>query len=227
MRTTEVGWVTSEESPNRTASRAAVYATDLGILWDDGDGGVLAAFGDSYGAGWSAPGAGPRHADWRCNVLAQTPREEPRDGLMLHEWVQDAPGHAAQVLPRGSRAREETVIPPAGIAHAEVQYLHAMSMRGWDGPGRWRTNHAALWSSHDCDRSWRPTGVRWSPRRGGARTGRGSRWGPSPATGRTCCCSAPRRGASAGAPRAVARPSVVVVLRRRRDGWTLPRPLGR
>ncbi|MEJ7742800.1 MAG: DUF4185 domain-containing protein [Nocardioidaceae bacterium] len=55
MRTTEVGWVTSEESPNRTASRAAVYATDLGILWDDGDGGVLAAFGDSYGAGWSAP----------------------------------------------------------------------------------------------------------------------------------------------------------------------------
>ena len=165
MRTTEVGWVTSEESPNRTASRAAVYATDLGILWDDGDGGVLAAFGDSYGAGWSAPGAGPRHADWRCNVLAQTPREEPRDGLMLHEWVQDAPGHAAQVLPRGSRAREETVIPPAGIAHAEVQYLHAMSMRGWDGPGRWRTNHAALWSSHDCDRSWRPTGVRWSPRR--------------------------------------------------------------
>ena len=84
-----------------TASRAAVHATDLGILWDDGDGGVLATFGDSYGAGWSAPGAGPRHAAWRCNVLARTPRGEPRDGLVLREWVQDAPGHAAQVLNRG------------------------------------------------------------------------------------------------------------------------------
>jgi hypothetical protein len=101
MRTTEVGWVTGEESPNRTASRAAVHATDLGILGDDGDGGVLAAFGDSYGAGWSAPGAGPRHADWRCNMLARTPRGEPRDGLVLREWVQDAPGHAAQVLTEG------------------------------------------------------------------------------------------------------------------------------
>ena len=165
MRTTEVGWVTGEESPNRTASRAAVHATDLGILWDDGDGGVLAAFGDSYGAGWSAPGAGPRHADWRCNVLARMPRGEPRDGLVLREWVQDAPGHAAQVLARDPRAREETVIPTAGIAHEGVQYLHAMSVRRWNGPGRWRTNYGALWSSRDGGRSWQPTGVRWTPRR--------------------------------------------------------------
>jgi hypothetical protein len=32
VRTTEVGWVTGEESPNRTASWAAIHATDLGIL---------------------------------------------------------------------------------------------------------------------------------------------------------------------------------------------------
>jgi len=111
--TTEVCWVTGKDSPVHTGSRAAVSATDLGILWDAGDSGVLVAFGDSYGTGWCGHGAGPRHADWRCNVLARAPLTEPSDRLMLGSWVEDAPGHAAQVLPRDPDAREETVIPTA------------------------------------------------------------------------------------------------------------------
>jgi hypothetical protein len=42
-----IGQATGETSPNRTASRFGVYATDLGVLWDDGDDGVLVAFGDT------------------------------------------------------------------------------------------------------------------------------------------------------------------------------------
>jgi len=53
---TLVAPVTGEDSPNRTGSRFGFLATDLGILWDDGAGGVLAAFGDTYGEGWPAPG---------------------------------------------------------------------------------------------------------------------------------------------------------------------------
>ena len=147
VETTEVCWVTGKDSPNSTGSRAAVHATDLGILWDAGDGGVLVAFGDSYGAAWCGHGAGPRHADWRCNVLARTPLTEPSEGLVLDSWVEDAPGHAAQVLPRDPDTREETVIPTAGIAVGGRQYLHAMSVRRWHGPGRWTTNYSALWLS--------------------------------------------------------------------------------
>jgi hypothetical protein len=167
VETIEVAWVTGEGSPNSTGSRAAVHATDLGILWDAGDSGVLVAFGDSYGAGWCGHGAGPRHADWRCNVLARTPLTEPSEGLVLDSWVEDAPGHAAQVLPRDPDAREETVIPTAGIAVGGRQYLHAMSVRRWHGPGRWTTNYSALWSSTDGGRRWERTGVQWrnGPRR--------------------------------------------------------------
>ncbi|MDQ3988400.1 MAG: DUF4185 domain-containing protein [Actinomycetota bacterium] len=91
--------------------------------------------------------------------MVRTPRGEPRDGLVLDSWIEDGPAHAAQILPRDRRAREETVIPTAGIAHEGVQYLHAMSVREWNAPGRWRTNYAALWSSRDAGRSWQPTGV--------------------------------------------------------------------
>ena len=70
VRVDEIAAVTGEGSANRTGSRFGVYGTDLGILWDNGQGEILVAFGDSYGSGWTSPGAGPDHADWRCNVLA-------------------------------------------------------------------------------------------------------------------------------------------------------------
>lgn len=195
VETTEVCWVTGKDSLNSTGSRAAVHATDLGILWDAGDNGVLVAFGDSYGAGWCGHGAGPRHADWRCNVLARTPLTEPSEGMVLDSWVEDAPGHAAQVLPRDPDAREETVIPTAGIAVGGRQYLHAMSVRRWHGPGRWTTNYSALWSSTDGGRRWERTGVQWrnGPRRWWQRwrpDGSPFQMGALAATGSMCCSSA-------------------------------------
>ena len=44
--TTRLAAITGAESGN---AGAGVLATDLGVLWDDGRGGVLAAFGDTYG----------------------------------------------------------------------------------------------------------------------------------------------------------------------------------
>src|SRR5215213_1249986 len=53
-----VAQITGEGSVNDTASRNNLLGTDLGIAWDDGQGQVMVAFGDTYGAGWSGCGAG-------------------------------------------------------------------------------------------------------------------------------------------------------------------------
>ncbi|MGQ0481179.1 MAG: DUF4185 domain-containing protein [Pseudonocardia sp.] len=161
-----VSSVTGEGSPNRTGSRFGFLATDLGILWDDGSGNVLAAFGDTYGQGWSGPGAGRRSADHRRNVLLRTSAEagpgDPADGLRLDQAVQDSPGHAAEILPKDHRPLiESTVIPTSGIAVDGVQYLHYMSVARWRRRG-WRTNYGGIATSADGGLTWeKPRRARW------------------------------------------------------------------
>jgi hypothetical protein len=67
--TSLVGWVTGPQSPNNTVNRFAITGTDLGIMWDNGSGEVLMAFGDTYGY------CGVRGQQWRYNVLF--PRVSP------------------------------------------------------------------------------------------------------------------------------------------------------
>jgi hypothetical protein len=162
-----VAQVTGEDSPNRTGSRFGFLATDLGILWDDGDGNVLAVFGDTYGQGWQGPGAGLRTADHRRNVLARSrgtgadagarvasSRDALREGLRLDEVVADRPGHAAEILPADPLPLiESTVIPTAGIAVEGVQYIHYMSVARWRKKG-WRTNYGGIARSRDGGVTW-------------------------------------------------------------------------
>lgn len=168
-RVERVALVTGEDSPNHTGSRFGVYGTDLGILWDNGFGEILVAFGDSYGSAWSAPGAGPDHADWRYNVLAASTATDLSAGLPLYPVVTRPDGTADQFLPNDDSVdREATVIPTAGIAVDGVNYVHYMSVREWGGPGRWRTNHGGIAVSHDGGRTWtRPAAARWPNRRRG------------------------------------------------------------
>ncbi|MBV9313040.1 MAG: DUF4185 domain-containing protein [Pseudonocardia sp.] len=161
-----VAKVTGEDSPNRTGTRFGFLATDLGILWDDGSGGVLVAFGDTYGRGWRGPGAGARSADHRRNILARTTRPaagtndatgagpDLDSGLRLESVISDAQQHATEILPRDRRAWfESTVIPTSGIAIGGVQYLHYMSVMRWRRRG-WRTNYGGIAYSTDGGRTW-------------------------------------------------------------------------
>ena len=150
--TARLAAITGAESRN---AESGVVATDLGILWDDGRGGVLAAFGDTYGERWGGSGAGPKHADWRCNVLARSTGTDLDSGLDLDWVVRREDGGAAQFLP-GDRTgvREHTVIPTAGIAVGGRNHLHYMSVRRWGVPGSWHTNYGALAYSDDGGRSW-------------------------------------------------------------------------
>ncbi|NMI02208.1 DUF4185 domain-containing protein [Pseudonocardia sp. K10HN5] len=166
-----VGRVTGQHSPNRTGESAAVYGTDLGISWADGSGGVLVAFGDTFGRGWSGaggaagPGATPAEADWRSNVLARSAGSTLAAGMRLDSWLTDRPGHARQVIPRDERpgVREFTVIPTAGISVGRRNFMAYMSVRGWGAPGRWRTNYAGIAYSDDVGETWhKPDAVRWA-----------------------------------------------------------------
>ncbi|MEV0053320.1 DUF4185 domain-containing protein [Saccharopolyspora shandongensis] len=147
--------ITGEDSCNRTASRFGIRATDLGIMWDDGRGGVLAAFGDTYGDGWGGHGAGPKSADWRYNVIARSTNTDLDAGLKFDSVLSREDGMAGQALP-GDRtgAREHTVIPTAGIAIGGRNYLHYMSVRRWGMPGVWHTNYGALAYSDDGGATW-------------------------------------------------------------------------
>ncbi|MHA6794110.1 DUF4185 domain-containing protein [Pseudonocardia bannensis] len=171
MRAEFVAWVTGQQSRNRTGDRAGVYGTDLGICWADGVGGVLVAYGDTFGRGWSGEGgaAGPRasheEADWRSNVIARSDGGILAAGMRLDSWLTDRPGHARQVIPRDDRAgvREFTVIPTAGISVGRRNFLAYMSVRDWDTPGRWRTNYAGIAYSDDVGETWhKPEAAQWS-----------------------------------------------------------------
>jgi hypothetical protein len=163
---TEVAAVTGERSPNRTGTRFGVYGTDLGILWDNGNGEILAAFGDSYGVEWGGSGSGPNHADWRWNVLTASTTADLSAGLALYPVVTRPDGTAAQFLEHDTEVRREvTVIPTAGIAADGVNYVHYMSVRRWGRPGHWETNHGGIAVSTDHGRTWsKPRSAHWPNR---------------------------------------------------------------
>lgn len=152
---TRVAKITGADSCNDTARRFGIHATDLGILWDDGRGGVLAAFGDTYGEGWGGHGAGPRHADWRYNVIARSTNTDLDAGLLFDSVSKRDDGLAAQIIAGDNTGiSEHTVIPTAGIAVNGRNYLHYMSVRHWGMPGVWHTNYAGLAFSDDGGISW-------------------------------------------------------------------------
>ncbi|WP_199432614.1 DUF4185 domain-containing protein [Qaidamihabitans albus] len=164
LETSRVAKVTGAGSANRTDERFGIHATDLGIMWDGGDGRVFVLFGDTYGRGWGGNGAGPGHADWRRNVLAFSTSRDLTAGLVLDDVVCRPDGGACQVIPSGG-GREVTVIPNGGIAVGGKQYVHYMSVRKWGPPGRWRTNHAGIAVSADGGRTWdKPRSARWPNR---------------------------------------------------------------
>ena len=169
IRATKLTRITGEDSCNATASRFGIHATDLGILWDDGRGGVLAAFGDTYGQGWGGEGAGPGHADWRYNVIARSTNTDLDEGLKFDSVTTREDGLAGQVLPADSTGEiEHTVIPTAGIAVGGRNFLHYMSVRRWGTPGRWWTNYGALAYSDDGGRTWtKSDSAVWPNRRSG------------------------------------------------------------
>jgi len=156
--TSLVGWVTGPDSPNETARRFAITGTDLGIMWDNGRGQVLMAFGDTYGY------CSVKGQQWRYNVLFRSQDGALSNTVAVPDGVVGnpqsgsplwAPGLSKQIINSLKWApTEKGIIPTAGISVGGQQYINFMSIRSWDSDGRWTTNYSAIAVSPDNGEHW-------------------------------------------------------------------------
>lgn len=160
---TVVEKLTGPDAPNNTWGRWDIKATDLGIMWDDGDGHVLTAFGDTFGNSWTGPGGGaPPNGNWRSNVLVRSSDADLSDGMLFDAATQGPQGVAKEIIPsKKINGDEITVIPTAGISVGDRQYLGFMSVKQWGPPGMWDTNYAGIAYSDDGGANWTVSDTRW------------------------------------------------------------------
>lgn len=152
--------LTGTDSTTNTKEKWDVGATDLGIIWDNGKGEVLMAFGDTF----STPLGGGAGADnWRSQVLLRSTDKDLTNGMSFDSAVTDKDGKARELIPsKKVDGVEMTTIPTAGISVDGRQYMEYMSVRHWGPPGEWDTNFSQLAYSDDNGETWSIEGApRW------------------------------------------------------------------
>jgi hypothetical protein len=153
-----VAVITGADSINATEARYQIKGTDLGIMWADDRGQILAAFGDTFGSRWAGPGTGfgdPAEVDWRSNTLARSSDRNPAGGMSFTDFVTDHANHAKELLPSLKRDGVEiSKIPTGGINVGGRNYLAYMSVRHFGQPGHWTTNYSGIAYSDDGGQSW-------------------------------------------------------------------------
>lgn len=160
---TVVEKLTGPDAPNNTWGRWDIKAADLGVMWDDGDGRVLMAFGDTFGNAWTGPGGGSGpNGNWRSNVLVRSSDGDLADGMLFESAPQSPQGIAKELIPsKKINGDEMTTIPTAGISVGKRQYLGFMSVKQWGAPGYWDTNYAGIAYSDDDGENWTVSDTRW------------------------------------------------------------------
>ncbi|MBF6394451.1 DUF4185 domain-containing protein [Nocardia cyriacigeorgica] len=165
-RTQAVFQVTGMASPNVTQNYN-VLGTDLGIMWDNGHGEMLTAFGDTAGLGFPNLLAGSMWA-WRSNILVRSHTKDPSGGIYFDSVVRDVFGQARDLIPSPKIPfLEISRIPTAGISVGGVQYMSTMSVKTWDAPGEWTTNFSGLAASADNGETWADLTATRRPNEGG------------------------------------------------------------
>lgn len=162
-KATIVARLTGPGSINDTVGRDNIIGTDLGIMWDNGRGEILTAFGDTQSFdGWSLLRGSLFH--WRSNVLLRSTDRHLADGMTFTSHA-GPPGHARRLLKPNLR-EEVTLIPTAGVAVGNRQYLNFMSVKRWVADSHWVTNFAGLAYSDDNGSTWQRANA-YRPNSGG------------------------------------------------------------
>ncbi|KZM69681.1 DUF4185 domain-containing protein [Nocardia terpenica] len=165
-RSRAVFQVTGMASPN-TTQNYNILGTDLGIMWDNGNGEMLTAFGDTAGLGLPNLLAGSLW-EWRSNILVRSHTQNPRNGIYFDSVVRDVFGQARDLIPSPKiPLLEISRIPTAGISVKGVQYMSLMSVKSWDQVGQWTTNYSGLAASADDGETWADLGFTRRPNEGG------------------------------------------------------------
>lgn len=130
-----------------------IDGTDLGLMWDNGEGEILFVLGDTFGD-WSGSGGGG--GDWRSNALLRSSNEDWNEiGMTFDSAATAEDGHAREIIPSlKDPGVEHTTIPTAGIAVDGRQYLAFMSVNRWGIPGEWFTNYSRIAYSDDNGETW-------------------------------------------------------------------------
>src|SRR5690606_33544369 len=95
-------------NPNRTDERYDVGCTDLGIMWEMGNGDVGVFFGDTDGKTFvPSPNGGGNGQNWRSNVLAFSNDKNLADGMTF----------SGMLTQTGNSSVAREVIPSAHITN--------------------------------------------------------------------------------------------------------------
>ena len=142
-------------NPNSTHLKWNLGGTDLGIIWDMGNGEYGILFGDSYGMDFRPAGGGPGAAsDWRSNVLAFSDNTDLENGLKFKDMYvnKSQPDRAAAVIVRENYFGF-TYIPTGAIELNGKQYMHYMY---WEVGTTERAdqNYSSIYCSEDYGRTW-------------------------------------------------------------------------
>ena len=149
---TTVARLTGPGSINDTPGRYNIYGTDLGTMWDNGKGEILAAFGDTQTFnGWSLLYGQLYY--WQSNALLRSTDRDLADGMAFTGHA--GPPRQAKRLLKPDLRKEITIIPTAGVAANGRQYMSVMSVKHWGQPGVWYTNWSGLVASDDNGNNWR------------------------------------------------------------------------
>lgn len=150
-RGTIVARLTGPGSMNDTVGRYNIVGTDLGILWDNNRGEILAAFGDTQSFdGWSLLRGELFHI--RSNVLLRSRDHDLANGMSFTGHT-GPPGHARRLIK--ATHREITIVPTGGVAVKDKQYMGIQAVNLWGDAGRWLTRYGALAVSDNNGRTFK------------------------------------------------------------------------
>lgn len=149
-------------NPNSTLSNYGIASTDIGVMWDNGNGEIMMAFGDNFGK---------NQTNWKSNAIAISSDHDLSDGLTISRMIMDG-NQVKEIIVSGKKQGQNesdpnyeiTCIPTAGISVGSRQFINYMSVHEWAIGGdndNWTLNYGEIVYSDDNGQNWIKSGVKW------------------------------------------------------------------
>jgi hypothetical protein len=150
-------------NPNNTLANYGIASTDIGVMWDNGNGEVMMAFGDNFGE---------NQTNWKSNAIAISSDRDLSDGLTFSRMIMDG-NQVKEIIVSGKKQGQNesdpdfeiTCIPTAGISVGNRQFINYMSVHEWALGGdndSWSVNYSEIVYSDDNGENWTKSGVKWA-----------------------------------------------------------------
>ncbi|MDR1428498.1 MAG: DUF4185 domain-containing protein, partial [Bifidobacteriaceae bacterium] len=156
-------------TPTNNNTFGNITGTDLGILWDLGNGEVGAAFGDTYSRQTTS-------GNWRCSSLLFSTDTVLDDGLAWSSVLKASGNYSSEIVPCNKDASgggaikpgEHSAIPTSAIAVQDPSdptkwrsFVAYMSNTGFGDPGVWGIQYNEVYYSDDFGRTWNQSPLKW------------------------------------------------------------------